>query len=132
MARWIAPLIVALLLSVSPVRAETIACAPGTDGAGVTLNGRGHQNSRPVDLSGSYRATWALGAPSTGFIDMRLRRADGVADRVFLGELIVSLYTPTDGAPATRGEGSVFNLPAGRYYLDVSAPSEWSVTISPL
>jgi hypothetical protein len=133
MSRWLAPLIVVLLLSVSSsAPAQAQACQPYGDPAReVSFSGGTNQNTRPITLApGNYVIRWSASANSQygGNVIMDLKRADG---QHFPGgnfvNMILNKERPTDG-----GETFVYGVQPGPHYVEIMAPGPWSVTISPI
>jgi hypothetical protein len=135
MSRWIAPLIVALLLSVSSLTpaGATPAAECGypdvnQDGA-IVLTGDGKLNSRPFDLGGAaYTVKWSgeMKGQFGGNLIVTLKRTDGA----FFNELLVNTILNPE-QPKASGETQVYGTKAGPYDLDVTASGPWTVTITP-
>lgn len=136
MSRWIAPLIIALLLSVSTATAPASAgpaadCGrPDVNAEGaIVLSGEGKLNSRPFDLEATaYTVRWSGSAPTKiapGNLILTLKRTDGPYPQ----ELLVNT-TISKGDADVAGETQVYLTKAGAHYLDVMAPASWTVTIA--
>jgi hypothetical protein len=107
---------------------EAVAAAPSA--AAVTLNGDGKQNTKPFDLkAGSYTVKWSgsMKGQFGGNLIISLKRPDAAVG----GNLLVNTIINKE-KPSLSGETQVYNVKAGAHYLEVTAPGEWSVTISPL
>lgn len=96
----------------------------------LTLTGKGTLNTPPFSLAGGvYKATWQATAEASRFNvgcfhGARLQSSEGRA---------YSDSTGSGQAPAgstMTGETFLYNVPAGRYYLDATSGCQWSVTLA--
>lgn len=114
------------------VNAQSGCLTPTTDEAGqVSLSGDGSLNTLPFDLSGgAYTVRWSGSTGSRpialGNVILYLKRTDGPLGTELLVNTTVSQQIPT-----ASGETHVYNVKPGSFYLAVTSPGEWSVTISP-
>jgi hypothetical protein len=110
----------------------TADCSPSivtTEGQFVLI-GDTKMMTRPFDLGpGSYTIRWSgtMNPLYSGNLIMYLRRADGTGEATGL----VSVFLNAD-RPTMRGETHLYNVKPGAHYLDVIAPGDWSLSISPL
>lgn len=122
------------LLSFTPLAGRVVAQAgcgyPDVNAEGaIVLTGTSKLNTRPFDLeAAAYTVRWAGSAPekiAPGNLIMTLKRSDGQ----FFQELLVNTVV-NRGDPEASGETQVYLTKTGNYYLDVTAPAAWTVTIS--
>jgi hypothetical protein len=111
--------------------AETCGQVLATDAAGqVALSGDGKLNTRPFDLAGgAYTVRWSGAAKATGGSNLilSLKRTD---HPILGSELLVNTIVNRDSG-SLSGETQIYNVKPGAFYLDVMAPGDWSVTITP-
>jgi hypothetical protein len=116
---------VLLFAAPGPVRGET--CAPPSSAGQVTLTGAGIMSTQPFDLAGgAYAVQWQAASPSTvnRTLMLLLKPADGGA----FGSLIAGGQLDEIGA---SGGTNVYAVKPGTYYLDVTAPGAWTITVTP-
>lgn len=94
----------------------------------VKLSGKEKQKTSPFSLKGgNYTVEWRGDRGQFGGnLIVRLHILEGGTGR----ELLVNTIIERDDR-SKNGETQLYNVPAGRYYLDVIAPDDWSVTFTP-
>lgn len=108
-------------------------CAPAPSGAPLTISGTSQINSAPFELpGGAYRVDWSMrtGSSSLSYVDL---------DDVTTGRLAQQVVSPSAASAASAvantgfgGQTFIYGVKPGHYYLDVRAPADWSVTLTPI
>jgi hypothetical protein len=102
-------------------------------GLPLTISGTSQVNSAPFELAGgAYRVDWGMrtGTSSFSFVDL---------DDAATGRLAQQVVSPgavtAASAVANTGFGGqtfIYGVKPGRYFLSARAPSDWSVTLTPI
>lgn len=130
--RYALAIICALIAITTPATARAENCQPFGDPARETsLRGTSSMKTQPIDLTaGAYVVRWSAAAstqPAGNNLIMHIKRADGTYYDGGLVNLIIAT-----GGPSVSGETFLYGVKPGQHYVDVMAPADWSVTISPL
>jgi hypothetical protein len=124
----------------APARAQSliptlsVCAAPLSDtGVPLTISGTSQINSAPFELpGGAYRVDWSMrtGSSSLSYVDL---------DDVTTGRLAQQVVSPSAASAASAvantgfgGQTFIYGVKPGHYYLDVRAPGDWSVTLTPI
>jgi hypothetical protein len=94
--------------------------------AEILRQGTGGANSAPFALpGGTYRVLWTAGLPNRSpclFLAI-VRSTTDAQMRVIVAD------SRGQAGPPVEGEGWVYNVPAGQYYLDVTGSCQWAAQI---
>ncbi len=117
-----------LLLMVVSCSAPQAALPTPTEAAsGLRLTGDGPGKSDPMNLSaGDYLFAWMAEATPIGSCaqNIWLRSLDDPNYRLSLASVLV------ERGKSTSSQSNAYNLPAGRYYLEMPVACRWSVTVT--
>lgn len=134
MHRLVSPLLTVfvLFLLFSPAQAApAYQCGlPVATETGTLLSGEGKLNTRPIELAGgAYTVRWsaAMSNQFGGNVILTLKPTTG---GVLGQQLLVNMVLNRE-KPDANGETQVYGLKAGTYYLEVTAPGPWEVSITP-
>lgn len=95
----------------------------------VTLTGTGAKNTSPFSLApGSYAGAWSGSNPGIQFsLTNFIIELHGVSS----DELEVIVNVILKAGETQSGTTNAYNLHGGQYYLEIQAPANWNITLSP-